>query len=70
MWKLEHRLAKRIFADGGYAGREMAMTVWRTGAWRLQIVKRSETLLDLRCYPNGGSSNERSPLFLVACFGW
>ena len=31
-----------IFADGGYAGRKMAMTVWRTGAWRLQIVKRSD----------------------------
>jgi hypothetical protein len=23
---------ERIFADGGYAGRKMAMTVWRTGA--------------------------------------
>jgi transposase len=33
---------ERIFADGGYAGRRMAMTVWRTGAWRLQIVKRSD----------------------------
>jgi transposase len=33
---------KRIFADGGYAGRKMALTVWRTGAWRLQIVKRSD----------------------------
>ena len=32
---------ERIFADGGYAGRKMAMTVWRTGAWNLQIVKRS-----------------------------
>jgi transposase len=28
---------ERIFADGGYAGRKMALTVWRTGAWRLQI---------------------------------
>jgi len=25
-----------------YAGRKMAMTVWRTGAWSLQIVKRSD----------------------------
>ena len=50
---------ERIFADGGYAGRKMAMTVWRTGAWSLQIVKR-RTLLDLRCCLNGGSSNERS----------
>jgi transposase len=33
---------ERIFADGGYAGRRMAMTVWRTGVWRLQIVKRSD----------------------------
>ena len=32
---------ERIFADGAYAGRKMAMTVWRTGAWNLQIVKRS-----------------------------
>ena len=35
-------LIERIFADGGYAGRKMAMTVWRTGAWSLQIVKRSD----------------------------
>ena len=33
---------ERIFADGGYVGRKMAMTVWRTGAWSLQIVKRSD----------------------------
>jgi transposase len=33
---------ERIFADGGYAGRNMALTVWRTGVWRLQIVKRSD----------------------------
>jgi transposase len=33
---------ERIFADGAYAGRKMAMTVWRTGAWRLQIVTRSD----------------------------
>lgn len=32
----------RIFADGGYAGPKMAMVVWRTGQWRLQIVKRSD----------------------------
>jgi transposase len=31
---------ERIFV--GYAGRKMAMTVWRTGAWSLQIVKRSD----------------------------
>jgi transposase len=33
---------ERIFADGGYAGRKMALVVWRTGAWKLQIVKRSD----------------------------
>ena len=32
---------ERIFADGGYAGRNMALTVWRTGVWRLRIIKRS-----------------------------
>ena len=32
---------KRIFADGGYAGDKMALVVWRTGAWKLEIVKRS-----------------------------
>jgi transposase len=32
-----------IFADGGYAGPKMSLTVWRTGVWRLQIVKRSDT---------------------------
>ncbi len=31
----------RIFADGGYAGRKMALVVSRTGAWKLEIVKRS-----------------------------
>src|SRR3974390_2571820 len=33
---------KRIFADGGYAGEKTALMVWRTGAWRLKIVKRSD----------------------------
>jgi transposase len=32
---------ERIFADGGYAGEKMALVVWRTGAWKLEIVKRS-----------------------------
>ena len=31
----------RIFADGGYAGEKMALVVWRTGACKLEIVKRS-----------------------------
>ena len=33
---------ERIFADGGYAGEKMALVVRRTGAWKLQIVKRSD----------------------------
>ena len=33
---------ERIFADGGYAGPKMALVAWRTGNWRLQIVKRSD----------------------------
>jgi putative transposase len=33
---------KRIFADGGYAGEKRALVVWRTGAWKLEIVKRSD----------------------------
>ena len=32
---------ERIFADGGYAGKKMALVVWRTGAWKLEIAKRS-----------------------------
>jgi len=35
---------KRIFADGGYTGKKMARIVWRTGAWKLQIVKRSDAV--------------------------
>src|SRR5208282_4676474 len=33
---------EHIFADGGYAGERMALVVWRTGAWKLEIVKRSD----------------------------
>jgi transposase len=33
---------ERIFADGGYAGEKMALVVWCTGAWKLEIVKRSD----------------------------
>jgi transposase len=32
---------ERIFADGGYAGEKMALVVCQTGAWKLEIVKRS-----------------------------
>ena len=30
-----------IFADGGYQGSKMAATIAKTGAWRLEIVKRN-----------------------------
>ena len=33
---------ERIFADGGYRGPKMAAAVAKTGAWRLQIVKRTD----------------------------
>jgi transposase len=31
-----------IFADGGYQGPKMAAVVAKTGAWRLEIVKRND----------------------------
>lgn len=31
-----------IFADGGYQGPRMAAVVAKTGAWRLEIVKRND----------------------------
>jgi transposase len=33
---------KRVIGDGGYQGPKMAALVARTGAWRLEIVKRSD----------------------------
>lgn len=33
---------ERIFADGGYRGKRMALIVARTGTWNLEIVKRSD----------------------------
>jgi len=33
---------KVIFADGGYQGPKMADVVAKTGAWRLEIVKRND----------------------------
>ena len=33
---------ERISADGGYAGQKMAFVIWRTGTWKLEIVKRSD----------------------------
>jgi transposase len=33
---------ERIFADGGYRGEKTALVMERTGAWKLEIVKRSD----------------------------
>jgi transposase len=33
---------ERIFADGGYQGEKTAIAVAKTGAWKLEIVKRSD----------------------------
>jgi transposase len=33
---------ERIYADGGYQGPKMAKVVAKTGAWRLEIVKRCD----------------------------
>jgi hypothetical protein len=38
----------------------MALVVWRTGAWKLQIVKRSDTA-GFEVYLKDGSSNGPSP---------
>ena len=60
---------ERIFADGGYAGRKMAMTVWRTGAWRLQIVKRSDAA-GFEVLPKRWIVNACTMLPRIGCFGW
>jgi len=33
---------QHIYADGGYQGPKLAAAVARTGAWRLEIVKRAD----------------------------
>jgi transposase len=33
---------ERIFADAGYQGPKMAKVIAKTGAWKLEIVKRSD----------------------------
>ena len=50
---------ERIFADGGYAGEKIALVVWRTEAWKLQIVKRSDAP-GLEACLNAGSSKGRA----------
>ena len=49
-----------IFADGGYAGRKMALTVWRTGVWKFRNSSSDLTLLGSRFCQNGGLSRGRS----------
>jgi transposase len=50
---------KRIFADGGYAGEKMALVVWRTGTWKLEIVKDPILSVSRSC-PKDGSSKGHS----------
>ena len=42
---------ERIFADGGYRGEKMALVVLRTGAWKLEIVKRSDAAKGFEVLP-------------------
>ena len=42
---------QRIFADGGYAGEKMARVIRRTGAWSLEIVKRSDAATGFQVLP-------------------
>jgi transposase len=42
---------ERIFADGGYRGEKMALVVAHTGAWKLEIVKRSDTAKGFEVVP-------------------
>ena len=42
---------ERIFADGGYRGEKMALVVSRTGAWKLEIVKRSDAAQGFEVLP-------------------
>ena len=48
-----------IFADGGYAGRKMALTVWRTEFGNYKS-SSDLTLLGSRFCQNGGLSRGRS----------
>ena len=38
----EPKKFERIFADAGYQGEKTALAVAKTGAWKLEIVKRSD----------------------------
>ena len=42
---------ERIFADGGYRGEKMALVVARTGAWKLEIVKRNDAAQGFEVLP-------------------
>ena len=42
---------ERIFADGGYRGEKMALVISRTGAWKLEIVKRSDAAKGFEVLP-------------------
>lgn len=42
---------ERVFADGGYQGAATAAAVRELGAWRLEIVKRSDTAKGFQVLP-------------------
>ena len=42
LWNWDGTLERIHHANGGYAGEKMALVVWRTAAWKLEIVKRTD----------------------------
>ena len=52
---------KSIFADAGYRGQKTAAAIAKTGTWKLTIVQRAMNCIASSCFPNAGSSSERSP---------
>jgi len=42
---------ERIFADGGYQGPKAAAAAARTGTWKIEIVKRSDTAIGFEVVP-------------------
>jgi hypothetical protein len=52
-------VAQQQISFAGIAAK-MALVVWRTGAWKLEIVKRSDAV-GFEVLPSDGLSQERSP---------
>lgn len=55
------RLIRHVFDDGGCAGPKLRSALDRTGAWRIQIVKRSETATGREVVSRRWSSSTPSP---------